>query len=64
MISPVEKDVLDDEVTVKLEDEVVGLVEADDRDKDIALETVVVVVELVVELLEADEDVGCTAQDD
>lgn len=64
-----DKVVLDDKLTVKLDDEVVSLVDDEDNeDEGVVLELVVDVVDtgaiLLVLGVDADDDVGCTAQDD
>jgi hypothetical protein len=75
MISPVEAlvledtTVLDDELVVELDDEVVSLIDDEDNeDEGVVLELVVDSVDTGATLLvldvDADDDVGCTAQDD
>jgi hypothetical protein len=64
-----DKVVLDDKLTVELDDEVVSLVDDEDNeDEGVVLELVVDVVDtgaiLLVLDVDADDDVGCTAQDD
>jgi uncharacterized protein YaaQ len=61
--------VLDDKLTVELDDEVVSLVDDEDNeDEGVVLELVVDVVDtgaiLLVLDVDAGDDVGCTTQDD